>query len=117
MNTDDITHRKKMQDIVRRIPNGIPNGWEKTTYSVSGLTYVGFSNVCTEKLVVISTQRQSVIDCKTGSKTYCRENYDEDNLIALADELGDEIVQMRKLHSRRHFGHIGDFQKNLNTQA
>ena len=92
MNTDDITHRKKMQDIVRRIPNGIPNGWEKTTYSVSGLTYVGFSNVCTEKLVVISTQRQSVIDCKTGSKTYCRENYDEDNLIALADELGDEIV-------------------------
>ena len=92
MSIDDIAHRKKMQDIIQRIPAGIPDGWEKTTYSAGGLTYVGFSNVCTEKLVAISTQRQSVIDCKTGSKTYCTENYDEDNLIALADELGDEIV-------------------------
>ena len=36
--------------------------------------------------------KQSIIDCKTGSKTYSAENYDEDDLIALAEELGDEIV-------------------------
>ena len=92
MDENEIAHRKRMQDIIHRIPIGIPNGWEKTTYAVGGLTYLGFSNVHTEKLVVVSSQRQSIIDCKTGSKTYCIENYDEDDLIALAEELGDEIV-------------------------
>lgn len=92
MNANEIAHRKRMLDIIQCIPTGIPEGWEKATYAVGGLMYVGFSNVCTEKLVVISSQRQSVIDCKTGSKTYCSENYDEDDLIALAEELGDEIV-------------------------
>ena len=92
MDENEIAHRKRMQDIIHRIPIGIPNGWEKTTYAVGGLTYLGFSNVHTEKLVVVSSQRQSIIDCKTGNKTYCTENYDEDDLIALAEELGDEIV-------------------------
>lgn len=92
MNANEIEHRKRMKDIIQRIPVGIPDGWEKATYAVGGLTYVGFSNVHTEKLVVISSQNQSVIDCGTGSKTYCSENYNEDNLIAIAEELGDEIV-------------------------
>ncbi len=92
MDANEIEHRKKMQGIIRRIPTGVPDGWEKITYAVGGLMYLGFSNVHTEKLVVISSQRQSIIDCKTGSKTYCTENYDEDDLIALAEELGDEIV-------------------------
>lgn len=92
MNISEIAHRKRMLDIIRHIPVGIPDGWEKITYAVGGLTYVGFSNVRTEKLVVISTQRQSIIDCKTGSKTYCAENYDENDLVALSEELGDEIV-------------------------
>ena len=94
MNISDMedANRNRLLDIVQRIPAGTPDGWEKTTYAVGGLMYVGFSNVRTEKLVVISSQGQSVIDCKTGSKTYCTENYDEGDLIALAEELGDEIV-------------------------
>ena len=94
MNISDMedANRNRLLDIVQRIPAGTPDGWEKTTYAVGGLMYVGFSNVRTEKLVVISSQSQSVIDCKTGSKTYCTENYDEGDLIALAEELGDEIV-------------------------
>ena len=94
MNISDMedANRNRLLDIVQRIPVGIPDGWEKTTYAVGGLMYIGFSNVRTEKLVVISSQGQSVIDCKTGSKTYCTENYDEGDLIALAEELGDEIV-------------------------
>ena len=92
MDANEIEHRKKMQDIIRRIPTGVPDGWEKITYAVGGLMYLGFSNVRTEKLVVISSQRQSIIDCKTGSKTYCTETDDEDDLIALAEELGDESV-------------------------
>ena len=92
MDANEIEHRKKMQCIIQRIPSGVTDGSEKITYAVGGLTYLGFSNIHTEKLVVRSTQRQSIIDLKTGSKTYCTENYDEDVLIALADELGDEIV-------------------------
>ena len=39
MDENEIAHRKRMQDIIHRIPIGIPNGWEKTTYAVGGLTY------------------------------------------------------------------------------
>lgn len=92
MNMGDIAHREKMLSIIQRIPSGIPDGWQKTTYAVGGLLYIGFSNICTEKLVVISSQRQSVIDCRTGNKTYGTENYDEDNLVALSEELGDEVI-------------------------
>ena len=55
MNISDMEdeNRNRLLDIVQRIPVGIPDGWEKTTYAVGGLMYVSFSNVCTEKLVVI----------------------------------------------------------------
>ena len=54
--------------------------------------YIGFSNVQTEKLVVISSQRQSVIDCRTREKVYCEENFDELDLFACAEPLRDELV-------------------------
>lgn len=91
---DSIEHmnRKRLLDIVGRIPSGTPLGWEKTTFAVGGLMYIGFSSICPEKLIVISSQGQRVIDCKTGQKTYCDENYDETDLIALAGDLGDEVI-------------------------
>ena len=87
-------HRKKMINIVNQIPKGIPLGWECNTLAVGGLMYIGFSDVQTEKLICISSQAQSVINCKTMQKTYCDENYDEDNLVACAEELGDEIIKI-----------------------
>ncbi len=36
MDANEIEHRKKMQGIIQRIPTGIPDGWEKTTYAVGG---------------------------------------------------------------------------------
>lgn len=85
-------NRKKWLDVIRRIPVGVPAGWEKIGFSVGGLMYIGFSNVCTSKLISISSQGQRIIDCKTGEKTYCDENYDEEDLIACAEELGDEMI-------------------------
>ncbi len=85
-------NRKKLLNIIKQIPSGVPDGWEKTTFAVGGLKYIGFSNVCTEKLIVISSQGQSIINCRTDEKLYCEENYDEDSLIALAEELGDEVI-------------------------
>lgn len=43
-------------------------------------------------MIVISSQGQRFIDCKTGEKTYCDENYDEMDLNALASTLDDEII-------------------------
>ena len=47
MNISDMedTNRNRLLDIVQRIPAGIPDGWEKTTYAVGGLMYVG-SSMC-----------------------------------------------------------------------
>lgn len=94
INRNDIENenRKRLLGIIRQIPNGVPVGWEKTTFAVGGLMYIGFSNVCTEKLIVISSQGQRIINCKTGEKSYCEENYDESDLIAFTEELADEMI-------------------------
>lgn len=92
MSDIEDANRKRLLNIIKQIPSGVPDGWEKISFAVGGLMYIGFSNVYTEKLIVISSQGQSVINCRTGVKTYCEENYDEDDLVALAEERGDEVV-------------------------
>ena len=92
MNDMDYANRERLLRIIEQIPSGTPFGWEKTSFAVGGLMYIGFSSIRSEKLIVISSQGQRIIDCRTGEKAYCDENYDEDDLIALARELGDEIV-------------------------
>ena len=87
-------HRKKMINIVNQIPKGIPLGWEYNTLAIGGLMYIGFSNVQTEKLICISSQAQSVINCKTMQKTFYDINYDENELVACVEELGDEIIKI-----------------------
>lgn len=96
VNMSDIedANRKRLLNIIKQIPSGVPDGWERTTFAVGGLMYIGFSNVQTEKLIVISSQGQSIINCRTGEKTYCKENYDENDLTALAEELGDEVISI-----------------------
>ena len=69
----EAEHRNHLLDLLEKIPRGVPAGWGKETFAVGGLMYLGFSNLQTEKLVVISSQRQSVIDCRTWEKTYCEE--------------------------------------------
>ena len=88
----EAENRKRLLNIINKIPSGVPDGWEKVTFAVSGLMYIGFSNVCTEKLIVISSQGQRIINCRTGEKTYCDENYDEGDLIAFAEEFVDEVI-------------------------
>ena len=87
-------HRKKMINIANQIPKEIPSDWESHVLAVGGLMYVGFSEIQSEKLICISSQGQSVINCKTLQENYCDENYDENDLIACAEELGDEIIKI-----------------------
>ncbi len=88
----ETEHRARLLALLEKIPCGVPAGWEKETFAVGGLTYLGFSNLQTEKLVVISSQRQSVIDCRTWEKIDCEGSYDEENLVACAEPLGDELI-------------------------
>lgn len=90
-------NRKRLLDLLDKIPRGVPAGWRQESFAVGGLMYLGFSAVQTEKLVVISSQSQSVIDCGTGEKTYCTGNCDERDLIACVEPLGDELVPIAGL--------------------
>lgn len=85
-------NRTRLLALIDRIPEGVPDGWDKITIAVGGLMYIGFSEIHTEKLVCISSRGQSVIDCRSGQKQYCEENYEEENLRAWAEELGEESL-------------------------
>ncbi len=88
----EVENRERLLALLKLIPKGVPGGWEMDSRSVGGLMYLGFSAVQTEKLIVISSQGQRVINCKTGEKIYCEEIYDEGELTACAETLGDEMV-------------------------
>lgn len=87
-------NRKRLIDLAAQIPKGVPSGWKCDILAVGGLMYVGFSEIHTEKLICVSSQGQSVIDCKTLKKTYYDENFDENELTAYAEELGEEQIKI-----------------------
>ncbi len=111
----ELDNRKRLLDLIRKIPKGIPDGWESTDFAVGGLLYIGFSDVYTEKLISISSQGQRIIDCKTGEKIYCEENYDENDLIACAEELGGETVPIAGIGGGglRHYSKKGNILESV----
>lgn len=91
---EERENRERLLRIIRRIPAGTPAGWERRILAVGGLMYVGFSEVRPELLVCISSQGQSLVHCQTGEKRYGEERYDEAELAACAEALGDERVRI-----------------------
>lgn len=94
MSKTEAQHRVKILDTLRQIPHGIPAGWTKNTLAVGGLSYIGFSETAPGKLVCISGQAQSLIDCETGAVQFCDVLYDEDALFAYCAPLGDEPIRL-----------------------
>lgn len=92
--TEWKANRKRLLSIIQKIPARIPEGWTKVELGIGGLLYVGFSEVQTEKLICISSQGQSVIDCHTAQVTFCEENYDEFALLACAPMLGEGMIRI-----------------------
>ena len=78
----EAAHRERLLSLLGRIPQGTPAGWTLERYAVGGLQYIGFSAVRPEKLLCVSPQGLRLIDCKTGEKSPCDGDFDEDNLIA-----------------------------------
>lgn len=59
---------------------------------VGGLEWVGFSKVNTRKLLCISSQKTTIIDCFSGEILECSCEYDEEATIAYCDELPNEEI-------------------------
>lgn len=61
---------------------------------VGGLEWIGFSKVDTSKLLCISSQMTSLIDCCSGEFIQCDCDYDEELQIAYCDKLPDEEIEI-----------------------
>ncbi|HBA67921.1 MAG TPA: hypothetical protein DCZ40_00980 [Lachnospiraceae bacterium] len=70
-------------------------GWELVKeVVVGGLEWVGFSKVNTRKLLCISSQKTTIIDCSSGEILECSCEYDEEATIAYCDELPNEGIRI-----------------------
>lgn len=71
------------------------DGWEIVfEKSIGGFLYTGFSKKQPEKLICISSQAISLIDCNKGIYEYCNGDYDEDSLIAVCEGIDDEEISI-----------------------
>lgn len=69
------------------------DGWEfVTSFSVGGFEWMGFSKESLNKMMIISSQKSTLLDCSTGKLENCIIEYDEEELIALCDKLPNEQI-------------------------
>lgn len=77
-----------------RAVDGLTN-WECVEeLVVGGLEWVGFSKEYCNKLLCISSQKCTLIDCKTGMIEECDCEYDELTYTALCSLLPDEVINI-----------------------
>ncbi len=68
-------------------------GWELVTiFSVGGFEWLGFSKENPNKMIIISSQKTTVLDCDNGKLENCTIDYDEEELIAICDKLPNEQI-------------------------
>lgn len=71
------------------------SGWklilEKT---VGGLEWIGFSRHSPSKLLCISSQKCTVIDCSDATVIECDVDYDENLFVAICDQLPNEEISI-----------------------
>lgn len=76
-------------------PNTACFTWSKVTeFSVGGLMWVGFSKRQPHRLLCISSQYSSLVDCNTGDIAECDAEYDEECYAARTSCLPDEVVDI-----------------------
>ena len=85
-------NRQRVLHTLASIPRRTPKGWKRSDIVVGGLEYIGFSELQPGKLICISSQHCSVIDCETRAIAYHDIAYDELELTAVTDVLPGEIM-------------------------
>lgn len=69
------------------------DGWKfVTSFSVGGFEWLGFSKKISNKMIIISSQKTTILDCDNGKIENCMIDYDEEELIAIRDKLPDEQI-------------------------
>lgn len=69
------------------------NGWELvTSFSVGGFEWLGFSKEKPNKMICISSQKTTILNCDSGEIEECDADYDEQELIAICDLLPKEQI-------------------------
>jgi len=72
-------------------------GWRLiSSFSVGGFEYFGLTKQHPNKVMIISSQKTTILDCDTGLLEECEADYDEENLIAYCDSLPDCFSIMGK---------------------
>ena len=70
-------------------------GWKVVTeFSVGGFEWLAFSKRNPGKMLVISSQKITLVDCNTGVIEVCDADYDEEERIAYCDKLLDEELAL-----------------------
>lgn len=62
--------------------------------SVGGLEWIGFSKQSPSKLLCISSQKCTLIDCFDTTVTECDADYDEEFFVAICDQLPNEEIDI-----------------------
>lgn len=88
--------QKKRQEKQKKNKVGViwkMKGWEVTVHkTIGGLEWVGFSEKHPEKLLCISSQKITVLDCRNGDITESKAEYDEKNHVAVCTALPEEEI-------------------------
>lgn len=68
-------------------------GWKVIAdFSVGGFEWLGFSKKMPNKLICISSQKTTLVDCENGKIESCDAVYDEEELLAICEQLPDEQI-------------------------
>ena len=103
-------NRQRVLHMLASIPKRMPKGWKRSDIVVGGLEYIGLSELQTRKLICISSQHCSVIDCENRAIAYHDIVYDERELTAVTEVLPGETIRLAGIGGGglRHFSPQGD---------
>lgn len=90
----EAENRKRILDALTAVPKRTPIGWKRADIAVGGLEYIGLSERQPKKMICISSQNCSIIDCDSRAITYPDISYDELELTAVTDALPDERIRL-----------------------
>lgn len=70
-------------------------GWNVIAdFSVGGFEWLGFSKETPNKMICISSQKSTLVDCENGKIEECDIVYDEEELFAICDKLSNEQISI-----------------------
>ena len=71
------------------------DGWEMVaSFSVGGFEWLGFPEKESNKMICISSQKTTIVNCDNGEIKDCVAEYDEEELVAICDAFPNEEIKI-----------------------